>query len=934
MDIFGRSAELAALRRTIDRAPGAPGNLVLHGDPGVGKSVLLQAGIAYAREQGLRVIGGAGYESEAQLAFAGLHQLFAPVMRYLDAVEPYHRQVLRRVLGFEPGAVPDRLAIAVATLAAVAAVAEDGPVLIAVEDAHWVDVPTREVMMFLLMRLESYDIRAIFARRPLAATERVTPGINMVEVPPLDDLAAAELLGHLHPELPQHVRQRVMATSAGNPLALTELAAALGTDAATGLELLPDTAPLRTRLEGTYASRVLALPPEQRRCLLLTALDGDRLENRAQQAHPHALSPHWVADFERLGLVTRDSTPSGLRFRHPLVRSAIVHSASPDEVRSAHGELAASYADLPERRMWHLAAATVESDEAVAAEIEAAAHAVSRRGGSGLAVPALQRAAALSPQRADGARRLQHAAELAGDAGRLGQAQELAEEARRYLDDPAQSCRSLLTKARILLLRDGDLAGARRLIGQVLRQGDLAGSDGGLDLQALRLRVLGATYAQDPEEWAEVADLLAKSGAGWGTPPDPGATLSPGSPPHAGVPPETPWEPLIGGPLTEERLREAFDVLPPEAPAARVVELCYGAAALDQLHHYRDHVRELIRQESGQGAVTHAAAGHWFAALDHFLAGSWDEAESVASAGLDLCIRHELALAAHDLRCTLGWLAAARGDAESAREYGRVVDQWAQPRGSRLHLALTARNLALAAIAEGDYETAYTHCVRVGPPGVIETRGGFAPWAILDLVDSALHTGRTAEAEAHVEAAVRVGLREVSPRLRLQILAARALAADDDQEAVALFRQALALPCEHWSFDHARVRLAFGELHRRRHRPGEARPELRRAADIFGRIGATAWQRRAEQELRASGVAVGLSRTTGEPAAAADLTAQQLEVANLAASGLSNKEIAERLFLSPRTVSAHLYRVFPKLGITSRSALRDALASAGLTNAG
>ncbi|MFC7640564.1 ATP-binding protein [Streptosporangium lutulentum] len=175
MDIIGRDRELAALRETIRRPPGVPPNLVLHGDPGVGKTVLLRAAIGYAEQRGVRVLGGTGYESEAQMAFAGLYQLFAPVLDHLDRVEPFHRDVLRRVLGFQPGPIPDRLAISVASLAVLASVAEDGPVLIAVEDAHWVDHPTREVVMFLLLRLQPYDIRAIFARRPLTSTERVTP---------------------------------------------------------------------------------------------------------------------------------------------------------------------------------------------------------------------------------------------------------------------------------------------------------------------------------------------------------------------------------------------------------------------------------------------------------------------------------------------------------------------------------------------------------------------------------------------------------------------------------------------------------------------------------------------------------------------------------------------------------------------------------------
>ncbi|NRQ33789.1 AAA family ATPase, partial [Nonomuraea sp. NN258] len=879
MDLIGRASELAALRQAIDRVPGVPPNVVLHGDPGVGKSVLLRAGIAYAEQRGMRVVGGSGFESEAQLAFAGLHQLFAPVMEYLDRVEPFHRDVLRRVLGLSDGPVPDRLAISVASLAVLAAVAADGPVLIAVEDAHWVDHPTREVMMFILMRLKPYDLRAIFARRPLTASERVTPGISMMEVGPLDGEAAGRLLDLWHPGLPGSVRARVLAEAAGNPLALTELP-----QTSVDAELLPTGAPLRTRLETAFAGRVLELPPEIRTTLLVTALDGDRLEHRAE------LSPYELMEVERLSLVTRDSTPSGLRFRHPLVRSAIINLASPEETRQAHAVLAEQHRSDPELRMWHLAAATVEPDERVAAEIEKAARAVRLRGGSGLAVKALQRAAELTPDTAARAARLELAAELAGESGQLDLAETLLDEARRHLDDPA---RALAVRAQILLLRDGDLDAARRL---------LRGTPGA----GAMVRVLAASYAQDPEEWAQVTDVVAGC-----------------DDEHARL-----LHDVFLGAGTAERVRTALDALPADAPPGRVAALCRAATWMDLLPDYRERIRALTDGESGQGAITHAAGGHWLAAHDHFLAGRWEAAETAANAGLDLCVRHDLELLAHDLRCSLGWIAAARGDADSALAYSRTIEQWAAPRGSGLHLSLAARNLALAAMAHGDYETAYAYWSSISPPGVIPPHVAFAPWAVFELVESAVRTGRTAEARAHAAAAA--GLADRAPRLRLHVMAAQALVAPEE-EAVPLFKAALALPrTERWPFDHARVRLALGELQRRRLQPGEARPELRRAADLFAAIGATAWQQRAEQELRATGVAV-----AQRPQAAHGLTAQQLEVARLAAAGLSNKEIGERLFLSSRTVSAHLYRIFPKLGITSRAALRDALKdSAGAVGVG
>ncbi len=884
---------------------------MLHGDPGVGKTVLLRAGIGYARARGIRVVGGTGYETEARLAFAALHQLFAPIMAYFGKVEPFHRDVLRRVLGFEEGPAPDRLAVSVAALAVLAAVADDGPLLIAVEDAHWVDHPTREVMMFVILRLAAFDIRAIFARRALSATERVTPGVTMLEVGPLTNAASAQLLHLLHPDLPPAAQRQVLQDAAGNPLAIAELPAALGTKAAIGLEMLPASASVRTRLEATYASRISPLPAATRAALLLTALDGNRLERQATAGQPSALSPQDIAEVERLGLVTRDSTWSRLTFRHPLVRSAIVNSASPEQVRAAHAELAAGYRLQPERRVWHLAAATIEPDEGIAAEIEQSAEQVSARGGSGLSVAALRRAAALTPTMRDAARRLQRAAELAAESGQLDAAQELLEQARRHEIDPVQACRGQLTAALLLLRRDGDLTGAWRLLMHAFGRRP-GGVPAAVMDDVVQTLIHIALCCADPGKWAALDDIVAGCGG----------TLAEEVRLSYAV-----FGDLAGaGTAAAVRLRAAFEQLADDAPARRVAELCRIAMRLDVLSDYRPYVRRLIEREAGSGAVFHAVSGYEFAAFDCYLSGDWDGCEQTCNEGLDLSIRHGLPISIQGFRTVLGLLAASRGDVHSAREFSRLIEGWAEPRESGSHLAGSARNQGLAALSEGDYETALHHLTRISAPGEIPRHAVYAPYVVFDLVEAAVHTGRVEEARAHVAAADRAGVGTLTSRSRFLHAGARALAAPYSG-AGELFRHALASPhAEQWPFDHARVRLAFGELHRRNHRSRDARPELRRAADIFARIGATAWQHRAEQELRATGIAVSPVPAAPQPdPGTAGLTAQQLQVAKLAASGLSNKEIAERLFLSPRTVSAHLYRTFPKLGISSRSALRDAL---------
>jgi hypothetical protein len=305
--VIGRERELAAIEAVLGRAPGTPANLVFHGDPGIGKSVLLRSAVASAGAGGMRVLGGAGYESEAQLAFAGLHQLFAPVLGYLDGLEPVQRSALRRSLGMEDGPAPDRLTLSAATLAALALVAADGPVLIVVEDAHWVDEPTREIIMFVLLRMRPWDLRAVFTRRPLHDRERVLPEINMFPVGPLDAVASGRLLDATAPGLPGPARAQVLRHAAGNPLALVELPSAIGPMAAAGPDMLPAATPVRTRLESVYAARLAGLAEVTRERLLRVAVDGDALEHGA--GGPNGLSA-WPST-----VATRGTGPRRTRWR-------------------------------------------------------------------------------------------------------------------------------------------------------------------------------------------------------------------------------------------------------------------------------------------------------------------------------------------------------------------------------------------------------------------------------------------------------------------------------------------------------------------------------------------------------------------------------------------------------------------------------------------
>lgn len=911
--LFGREAELREIVGTLEGTEHTP-NLVLHGDPGVGKTVLLGAAIREAHDRGFRVLGGTGYESEAKLAFAGLHQLLVPVLDYFDRIDDFHRSVLRRMLAYEDGPSPDRLAISSATLAVLLEVAKDSPVLIAVDDAQWVDHPTRELVMFLLLRLEGTNIRAIFTRRPLLASERVTPGIAMFEVLPLQPTAAGELLTFLHPNLTVEARQRVLRDADGNPLAIAELPQAISSQAVIGLELLPATAPLRTRLEAGYASRVRTLDPDVRRALLLTALDGDRIERHGDATGAPGLHLRSVQEIERLGLVTRDSTLSGIRFRHPLVRSAIVNTASPIEIRAAHAELAARYKSEPQRRVWHLAAATVEPDERIAAEIESAAHQISVRGGAGLAVGAMSRSARLSPSPFEAARRLQLAAALATESGQFGLAEKLIKESTDLDESAARRIDADLTTIQLLVRRDGDLIAARQLLSHVVTA-ETATTDPVVAEQICEVLTTIATLSDDVSDWRDLAGFVSR------------CSVPISEPVYIALE-------LVGQAPRKRDLRQELRTVSGATGSNErpwmLARLCRLGMRLDLNHEQRSLYNQLISRETGGGAVTAAISGYQFAAHVAMLSGEWEEAELLASTGLELAIRHDVGASVDFFRVVLGRIGAYRGDSETVRAMSNATDAWSGPRGITLYIAGSGVNRGLLALAERDYERAYQEFTAVTPVNRLELSSGFASSAVFDVIDATVKSGRIEQARAHLAAAEAADIASLSPRTAQLVAGARALAADE-ADAARLFEKAFAMPDgDRWPFELARIRLAYGEHCRRLHRPGDARPHLSRAADTFLRLGASIWADRAQQELRATGVAI---ETAGERSTSqelTDLTPQQIQVAHMAASGLSNKEIGEKLYLSPRTVSAHLYRIFPKLGITSRSALRDALLATGV----
>jgi DNA-binding CsgD family transcriptional regulator len=333
----------------------------------------------------------------------------------------------------------------------------------------------------------------------------------------------------------------------------------------------------------------------------------------------------------------------------------------------------------------------------------------------------------------------------------------------------------------------------------------------------------------------------------------------------------------------------------------------------------------MVKSSREAGAWTLVVSALNFMCLDYFLTGQWDELELVLAECFEICDHAGLQVYVPVLRYDRALVAAARGDDALVRELADAITSWATPRGANLIAQFASHARELAALGRGDFEAAYHHASAVCPPGEFIRYNHHALWVCMDLVEAAVRTDRHAEAAAHVAAMRRYGIARISPRIALLAGGSAGLAAREDGAAMGEFARALAIPgAERWPFDLARVRLAYGARLRRARGGRGAGAQLTAAHDVFQRLGATPWARRAAAELRAAGQ---VPPAPSPSARAEPLTAQEHEIASLAAAGLTNKQIGERLYLSHRTVSGHLYRIFPKLGVSTRAALRDALAN-------
>ncbi|WP_328623849.1 AAA family ATPase [Streptomyces sp. NBC_00353] len=911
--LIGRDRDLQRIRDLLGIGAGG-GALLLSGEAGVGKTAVLDALAEAARADGTRVLRAGGVEFEANCSYSGLNQVLFPFQDALGELQAPFRDALRVALGFESGSPPERLMVSNAVLLLLRTVAAGDPLLLVIDDLPWLDRASAAVLGFVARRATGIRVSFLATSRSGSQSLHDSGVLPEYQLQPLDEASADHLVSTRFPDLVASARRRLLTVAHGNPLALLELPSALSAMRGPAGEV-PAVLPLSRCLETVFGSRITSLPQPSQRLLLLAALEGVGDLGVLQAATRQANDGYDLDDLtpaERDQLVHIDEGARRLRFRHPLIRSAVVENSTSGERRAVHAALAHVLVDQPERRAWHLGEATLEPDENVAALLEHAARITLRRGDAAGSMRTLIRSADLTPPGSDRGRRLAEAAYVGAEStGALPSAQRLLDEARQAAPDHKSSLHSAATTAVLILNGDSDVDTAHRLLVDAIEAGTHAyDADDKALVDALHALALVCFFGARRDLWQPYYRALEK--------------LTPEVPVVLSALGKTFSDPARTGAAASEELDHLVAELTEMTDPAPMQRTGSAALYVDRLGDVREAQWRMVRMGRDGGPARRHMAGLIHLCLDDYLTGMWDEAAQLADEGVQLCETHGYTAFAWYFLYVQALLAGARGDADRADATAEGVIHWATRRRAFCAAHYAHHAAAVAALGRGDFAGAYEHAGAISPAGTLASHAPHALWATMDLVEAAVRTDRQTEAAAHVRAMREADVARISSRHALLMEACAALATTNDDEALALFTKALAVAgAERWMFDFARVQLAYGERLRRVRATTESRGPLSAALSTFEHLGARPWVERAETELRAAGS----GRRRPGASTAHTLTPQELEIARLAASGLTNKQVAERLFLSHRTVGAHLYQIYPKLGITSRAMLRDALES-------
>jgi DNA-binding CsgD family transcriptional regulator len=903
-DVVGREVELDRLYRLIDGAVEPGGALLVIGDPGIGKSTLLRAAADHARAAGFLVLGTTGVESEAGLPYAGLYDLLRPALDGLDALPPAQRDALSKAFGTVVGSTPEQFLVALATLNLLAELATSRPLFVGVDDLQWLDGPTQAALAFVARRVSGDPIVVVGTTRRGFSGPFHAAGLDELDVAELSESAASEVLETTGVGLSRTALDEILCAALGNPLALVELPRAwLASDTSVSAETLPLTA----RLERAFAGRLSDLGPGTRDALLIAAIDS--LDDLAEILAATSVLGRTEATVDTLepaelaGLVQLDDRH--VQFRHPLVRSAVMQSETLARRHAAHAALAEVLTDDPYRRTWHRAHAVTGSDDDVADELEANHRTALQRGSVLSAIWALERSAQLTTDPARRSHRLLLAAEHAFSLGRRDKVDDLLESA-------SQLPLSDLDGARMEWLREIFEDGVPGDAGRVLELCTVAkrsaeAGDGDLALNLLHAAALRSWWADPgPTARARVVTVLNDL-------------------PDLGDDPRYVAALALAEPFLEAaRVIDRLAHVPTEAVADADALRLLGQSA----HVVGDPVRAVdflsraesrLREEGRLGLLSQVLT---LAIAQHIELGSWDLAQAAEAEARQLARETGQSLWNTGTMLLEAQTAGLRGDNERAQALTSEAEQLARSRRLKPLLAVVQVTRGYAWLSVGRYSEAFDALVRIFDPADPSYHDVERSRGVMFLAEAAVRADRVAQARAIVADLEQAALVTPSPTLHVHLSYARAALADDG-EAEGLYLAALSQDLERRPWARGRLELAYGSWLRRQRRVAESRSLLRSANATLSAVGATAWAEQARAELRAAG-----ERTLVSPESANELLSpQEMQIARLASEGLSNRAIGERLFLSHRTVGSHLYRIFPKLGVTSRAQLAMRLAS-------
>ncbi|GAA0370683.1 AAA family ATPase [Actinoallomurus spadix] len=900
-----RGAELAAVERTLRAAAaGQGGAILIRGEAGIGKTALIER--ALNRTTGLRRLRAVGREFETELPFTGLHELCRPLLSSLETLPGPQRTALEVAFALRDGTAPDRLRVGLAVLNLLSAAAREQPIACVVDDAQWLDQASAQALSFVARRIELEPVAFLIAVRGFKMPDLLDglPELTLTGLGEQDALAL--LTSQLRAPLDERIRDQILAEARGNPLALLELPRNARAMELAGGFGLPSALPVPARIEAGYRERLAALPEDTRWLLLLAAAEplGD----------PVLL--WWAAEEMGIGSEAADAAATAglldigvrVRFRHPLVRSAIYRAASPEDRRTAHRLLADVTDPLvdPDRRAWHRGQSVLLPDEGIAADLEQAADRASARGGLAAAAEFLKRCTALTPDPARRADRALEAARLKHWSGDNEAAAGLLATAKAgLLDDRRQALVDLLAAQISIVSGPGVkdpaplLDAARRLEPYDRPQAHhgyleafvtamRAGRLGPPELLVDTARQLMKTLEETPGEPSRPQDLLLK------------ALIA---------------REIDGYTAAVPSLREAVGAFLTESEQVGAhhhwIALA-GAVAMDLWQHddWRTMSERQVLLVRRTGALIALPSALHYLAYAHVLAGGFQDAEALIAEAATIDCGDSSGPPFADLA-----LRAWRGDQEGIAALSERIIDVARKSGEGHGLSVVDGANAVLYNGLGRYDDAYAAAAEVCQYDEL----GFLAFVPHELAEAAARSDRQRLAEPVVERLFeRTERSGTDLAIGLQMYA-RALLTDGPS-AEDLYQKAIdRLSRTRATAYLARAHLVYGEWLRRAARRGDARVQLRIAYERLAGMGAAGFAERAARELSASG-----ERPPRPAALPRDLlTPQELQIARLVAGGATSKEAAAQLFLSPRTVHAHLRSIFKKLGISSRLQLRD-----------